>query len=125
MALTQLLNKRQVLKKLLRRQRQNLLFELVLGMITCFYFSEPAQAAKTVILQYADRRVTVSFTELQAYVENGEETAQLQDFVQRIPASEAFSRQILVRNLPLRFAPSGDQQISRNAQLIIRRYAKH
>lgn len=119
MARTQLLHS-QVLRKLLQRgQRQHLLFELLVATVACLYFSEPAHAAKTVILQYADRRVTVPLTELQAFVEDGEETAQLREFVQRIPASEAFSRQILVRDLPVRFAPSGDQQISRNAQFIL------
>lgn len=84
-----------------------------------FYCISPANAAETVILQYADRRVTVSLTELKAFVETGETTPTLQEFIERVPSDQVFERQLFLDHLPLRFEPSGDPTISRNAQFIL------
>lgn len=84
-----------------------------------FYCISPANAAETVLLQYADRQVTVSLTELKAFVETGETSPNLQDFIQRVPTDQTFGRQLFSDNLPLRFEPSGDPTISRNAQFIL------
>lgn len=83
------------------------------------YFTSSAQAAEQVLLQYADRQITVSLTELKTLAERGEISPELADFVQKIPIDASFERQLLTRNLPVRFAPSGDSQLSRNAQFIL------
>lgn len=83
------------------------------------YCISPASAAETVVLQYTDRQVTVSLTELKAFVEMGETTPILQEFIQRVPTDQVFERQLFSDNLPLRFEPSGDPTISRNAQFIL------
>ncbi|QYO67787.1 alpha/beta hydrolase [Leptolyngbya sp. 7M] len=120
-AIQPLPNPVQLFQKLLqkRRGRPYLLLSGLCAISACLYCSKPANAAQTVIVQYADQRATVSLTELQTFVEGGEATPELQALIQQIPTREAFGRQIFARVLPLRFAPSGDQEISRNAQFIL------
>ncbi|MBF2047265.1 MAG: alpha/beta hydrolase [Leptolyngbya sp. IPPAS B-1204] len=120
-AIQPLPNPVQLFQKLLQKQRRRpyLLLSGLCAMSAYLYCSKPANAAQTVIVQYADRRATVSLTELQTFVEGGEATPELQALIQQIPSREAFGRQIFARVLPLRFAPSGDQEISRNAQFIL------
>jgi hypothetical protein len=84
-----------------------------------FYCISPVSAAETVVLQYADRQITVSLTEFKTFVETGEATPSLQEFIQRVPSDQGFERQLFADHLPLRFEPSGDPTISRNAQFIL------
>ncbi|MBW4468132.1 MAG: alpha/beta hydrolase [Pegethrix bostrychoides GSE-TBD4-15B] len=83
------------------------------------YFTSSAQAAEQALLQYADRRITVPLTELKTLAEGGELSPELAAFIQKIPIDGSFERQLLTQNLPVRFAPSGDSQLSRNAQFIL------
>lgn len=48
----------------------------VLSSVLFFYFTNPANAAETVVLQYADRQVTVSLTELKTFVVTQHRVAQ-------------------------------------------------
>ncbi|NJO77095.1 MAG: alpha/beta hydrolase [Cyanobacteria bacterium RM1_2_2] len=92
-----------------------------LGVNSAFFFYciSPVSAAETVVLQYADRQVTVSLTELKTFVETGEPSPILQEFIERVPSDQVFERQLFSSNLPLRFEPSGEPNISRNAQFIL------
>lgn len=89
------------------------------SLSTCFYFTGSAEAAERAVLQYADRKVTVSLTELEAFAHQGEISPELADFIQQIPASTPLNRQLLIDDLPVRFAPSGDRELSPNGQFIL------
>jgi len=86
---------------------------------TVFYFTGPAQAAEQAVLQYADRQITVSLTELKTFAENGTASPELATFIQQIPPTAEFERELLTDDLPVLFTPSGSQTLSRNSEFVL------
>jgi len=92
----------------------------LLGALSSFfYFTGSANAAEQAVLQYADRQLTVSLTELKTFANAGTASPELASFIQQIPPTEEFERQLLTDDLPILFTLSDSQKLSRNSEFVL------
>ena len=89
------------------------------ALSTFFYCTGSAKAAEQAVLQYADRQLTVSLTELKTFANEGTASPELARFIQQIPPTAEFERQLLTDDLPVLFTLSDSQKLSRNREFVL------